>query len=70
MRVITDSHLPPEMAKGSGYDASRTTSHRDVPWRPYWFNIYIDLPTTVSRKYAYADDLAIMHADGGWWKGR
>ena len=23
-----------------------------------------DLPTTVSRKYAYADDLAIMHADG------
>jgi len=31
------------------------------------FNIYIsDLPTTISRKYAYADDLAIMHADGGW----
>jgi len=22
--------------------------------------------TIVSRKYAYADDLAIMHADGGW----
>jgi len=32
---------------------------------PFLFNIYIsDLPTTVSRKYAYADDLAIMHADG------
>jgi len=31
------------------------------------FNIYIsDLPTTISRKYAYADDLAIMHADGDW----
>jgi len=31
------------------------------------FNIYIpDLPTTVSRKYAYADDLAIMDADGDW----
>jgi len=29
------------------------------------FNIYIsDLPTTISRKYAYADDLAITHADG------
>jgi len=29
------------------------------------FNIYIsDLQTTVSRKYAYADDLTIMHADG------
>jgi len=33
---------------------------------PFLFNIYIsDLPTTVSRKYAYADDLAIMHADQG-----
>jgi len=31
------------------------------------FNIYIfDLPTTVSRKYAYVDNLAIMHADGDW----
>jgi len=30
-------------------------------------NIYIsDLPTTISRKYAYADDLAIMYADGDW----
>jgi len=29
------------------------------------FNIYIsDLPTTVSRKYAYANDLAIMYVDG------
>ena len=34
---------------------------------PLLFNTYIsDLPTTVSRKYAYADDLAIMHADGDW----
>jgi len=34
---------------------------------PLLFNIYIsDLPTTVFRKYAYADDLAIMHADGDW----
>jgi len=24
------------------------------------------MPTTISRKYAYADDLAIMHADGDW----
>jgi len=31
------------------------------------FNIYMsDLPTTISRTYAYADDLAIMHADGVW----
>jgi len=34
---------------------------------PLLFNIYIsDLPTTISRKYAYADDLAIMHDDGYW----
>jgi len=34
---------------------------------PLLFNIYIsDLRTTVSRKYAYADDVAIMHADGDW----
>jgi len=34
---------------------------------PLLFNIYIsEMPTTVTRKYAYADDLAIMHADGDW----
>jgi len=27
--------LPLEMAKGAGYDASRTASHRDLSWRPY-----------------------------------
>jgi len=39
---------------------------------PLHFNIYIsDLPNIVSRKYAYADDLAIMHADGTdrQWRG-
>ena len=37
---------------------------------PLLFNIYAsDLPATISSKYAYADDLAIMHADGDWqWK--
>jgi len=31
---------------------------------PLLFNIYIsDLPAIVSKKYAYADDLAIMHTD-------
>jgi len=34
---------------------------------PLLFNIYkSDLPATISRKYAYADDRAIMHADGDW----
>ena len=25
-----------------------------------------DLPYTIPRKYAYADDLTILHADGDW----
>ena len=34
---------------------------------PLLFNMYTsDLLTTIYRKYAYADDLAIMHADGDW----
>jgi len=34
---------------------------------PLLFHIYVsELPTTISRKYAYADDLAIMHADRDW----
>ena len=34
---------------------------------PLLFNIYTyDLPATISRKYAYADDLTIMHAGGDW----
>jgi len=34
---------------------------------PHLFNIYTsDLPTTVSKMYAYTDDLAIMHAYGDW----
>ena len=40
---------------------------QDSVLAPLLFNISIsDLPTTVSRKCAYADDLAIMHADGDW----
>ena len=34
---------------------------------PLLFDIYISvLPNIVSRKYAYADDLAIVDADGEW----
>jgi len=51
----------------SSYDASRTASHRDLLWHPFSSIIYIsDLPTTVSRKYAYAVNLEIMHVDGDW----
>ena len=34
---------------------------------PFLFNIYIyDLPSTISRKFAYADDLALLHSSGNW----
>ena len=34
---------------------------------PLLFNTYTyDLPTTISRKYAYADDLALLHSAGDW----
>jgi len=34
---------------------------------PLLSNIYSsDLPITISRKYAYTDDLAAMHAGGDW----
>jgi len=65
--AIAASPLPPETAKGAGYDASRTASHRNLSCHPFSSTIYIsDLPTTVSRKYAYADDVAIMHAAEDW----
>jgi len=39
-----------------------------APPQLFWFLLkYLDNPpTTVSRKYVYSDDLAIMHADGNW----
>ena len=34
---------------------------------PLLFNIYTyDLPSTISTKFAYADDLALLHSSGNW----
>ena len=34
---------------------------------PLLFNIYTyDLPSMISRKFAYADDLALLHSSGNW----
>ena len=34
---------------------------------PLLFNIYTyDLPSLISRKFAYADDLALLHSSGNW----
>ena len=63
--VIAASPSPLETANSVGYIRR---FENDVPQESvlvtFFFNLYIsDLPTTVSGKYAYADDLAIMHAD-------
>ena len=34
---------------------------------PLLFNIYTyNLPSTISRKFAYADDLVLLHSSGNW----
>ena len=34
---------------------------------PLLFNIYTyDIPSMISRKFAYADDLALLHSSGNW----
>jgi len=59
--------LTTSTANGAGYYASRMTSHRDPSWHPLLFNVDISgLPTAVSRKYVYAEDLTIMPAGGDW----
>ena len=36
-------------------------------WAHLLFNIYTyDLPSMISRKFAYADDLALLHSSGNW----
>jgi len=59
------------LTTGNGQRSSLRRLKNDVPQEfvlaPLLFNTYIsDLPATVSRKNAYADDPAIMHADGDW----
>jgi len=72
--AIAAAPLPPEMANRAVYNALRTASARVCLWHPL-FNIYIsDLSTTITsdqKGKQYADDLAIMHANGNWcrlWK--
>jgi len=59
------------LTTGNGQRSRLRRLKNDVPQgsvlAPLLCNIYTsDLPNAVSIKYAYADDLAIMHADGDW----
>ena len=82
LRLLPDRHMVHmimEMVSNHSFTLSTRNSQRSrlrrlkngVPQgsvlAPLLCNIYTsDLPATISRKYAYADDLAIMHGDGDW----
>ena len=62
--------LYPYNRKGSKSSLQRFKNH--MPQRPvlapFLFNIYMyELPDTISRTYAYADDLAILHSPRDWF---
>ena len=54
-------------ASKAGYDICEMVSHRNQSWLPSFLNIYTyGLPSTIFQKYAYADDLALMHTSKDW----
>ena len=64
---IEVSLLPPVTASKAGYAVLKTAFLRYRSWAPLLFNIYTyDLPSMISRKCAYADDLALLHSFGNW----
>jgi len=79
LRLLPDRHMVMELVgnhsftfttgnnKWSRFRRLKNSVPRGSALTPLLFNIYTsDLPTTVSRKYAYADDLVIMYVDGDW----
>jgi len=52
--------------KRSRLPSLKNVVHRDPFWDLFSSTSTYDLLTIVSRKYAYAVDLAVMHANGDW----
>ena len=82
LRLLPDKHMVTmimELVQNRSFtlttgDSKQNRLHRlknDVPQgtvlAPLLFNIYTyDLPSMISRKFAYADDLALLHSSGNW----
>ena len=61
------SPLLPVTASKASYAVSKNGVPQGSVLAPLLFNIYTyDLPFMISRKFAYADDLALLHSSGYW----
>ena len=60
---IEVSPLPPVTASKAGYAVLKTAFLRDRSWLPSYLT---SIRTMISRKFAYADDLALLHSSGNW----
>ena len=59
--------LSTESGKWRGLPCLKDGVPQESVFASLFLNIYTsDLPTTVSRKYAYADELSVLLGDGDW----
>ena len=61
------SPSPPVTASKAGYAVLKTAFLRDRSWLPsYLTSIRTIFLPMISRKFAYADDLELLHCSGNW----